>query len=143
MYGCSMRTDTGGAMPQRPSKSVARAGDNGTRNPASRESPRIWDLDSTVAGLRHSRDVAHNIRHEGVARQLPSRTALAEVINGLSTALFPTHYGRPDLHQNGIDDFVRAKLHDALGVLVEQIRLSLPLAASDTAFEAASAERVA
>ncbi|HEX4078182.1 MAG TPA: hypothetical protein VHX61_04820 [Rhizomicrobium sp.] len=87
--------------------------------------------------------MAHNIRHGGVARQLPSRAALAEVINGLSTALFPTHYGRPDLHRNSIDEFVRAKLNDALGVLVEQIRLSLPLAASETGFKAESAGRVA
>jgi len=130
-------------MTQRLSKSVARAGENGVRNPASRDSPRKWNVDSAVDGLRHSREVAHNIRHGGVARQLPSRTALAEVINGLSTALFPTHYGRPDLHHDGIDDFVRAKLRASLDILFEQIRLSLPLTASDTAFKAESADRVA
>ena len=101
------------------------------------------DLESVIAELRHSREITNNIRHGGVARRLPSRTALAEIVNGIATALFPTHYGEPDLSQGGVDDFVRGKLKTAAERLEEQIRLSLPLSASAEATELAAAERIA
>jgi serine O-acetyltransferase len=101
------------------------------------------DLNFVVAELRRSREITHNIRHGGVARRLPSRTALAEIVNGLATALFPTHYGQPDLGADSIDQFVRRKLKTTLTQLEEQIRLSLPLSASGEAPALASAERVA
>ncbi|MFX8523696.1 hypothetical protein ABTM10_19230, partial [Acinetobacter baumannii] len=56
-----------------------------------------WPLHDIVKALRHSREHAHNIRHKGRVRELPSREALVEIVQGLSAALFPTHYGRPDL----------------------------------------------
>lgn len=102
-----------------------------------------WDIEQVMDALRHSREVAHNIRHEGIARRVPSRTALAEVVNGVSAVLFPTHYGQPDLDPGSVDEFVRSKLRDTLGTLVEQVRLSLPLAASEARFESESAGRVA
>jgi len=101
------------------------------------------DLESVIAELRESRDVTHNIRHGGVARRLPSRAALSEILNGLTTALFPTHYGQPDLGADGVDQFVRRKLTAALGQLEEQIRLSLPLAMSGDAPALAAAQRIA
>jgi len=111
--------------------------------PADKNRSNRWDVDEIVDALRHSREVAQNIRQGGVARRLPSRTALAEVINGVSAALFPTHYGQPDLDPGGIDEFVRGKLKDSLGVLAEQVRLSLPLASSETRLEIESVGRVA
>ena len=110
---------------------------------ADKEQPSQWNLDRTIAELRDSREVTHNIRHGRIARRLPSRTALAEVINELSAVLFPTHYGQPDLHRDNIDDFVGATLKRALSNLVDQIRLSLPLGASDAALARESTERVA
>jgi serine O-acetyltransferase len=111
--------------------------------PAEKNRSDRWDVDEIVDALRHSREVAQNIRQGGVARRLPSRTALAEVINGVSAALFPTHYGQPDLDPASIDEFVRGKLKDSLGVLAEQVRLSLPLASSETRLEIESVGRVA
>lgn len=126
------------------SRSLANAQGGGKKSrPAEKNGNRRWDIEEIVDALRHSREVAHNIRHEGVARRVPSRTALAEVINGVSTVLFPTHYGQPDLDPGSIDEFVRGKLKDTLGTLVEQLRLSLPLAASEARFESESAGRVA
>jgi len=101
------------------------------------------NLDSVVAELRHSREVTHNIRHGGVARRLPSRAALSEIVNGLAAAIFPTHYGQPDLGAGNIDQFVRRKLKTTLKELEEQVRLSLPLVASGEAPALAAAERVA
>jgi len=118
-------------------------GDGKNPRPAEKKRPNRWDIGEIVDALRHSREVAQNIRHGGVARRVPSRTALAEVINGVSAALFPTHYGQPDLDTGSTDEFVRVKLKDSLGVLVEQIRLSLPLASSETRLEIESARRVA
>src|SRR5437763_16614456 len=120
---------------------------SGSETPASsaaeyRPRPRR-DLQSVVAELRNAREVTHNIRHGGVARRLPSRTALAEIVNAIATALFPTHYGEPDLGADATDEFVGAKLRTALPRLEEQIRLSLPLSTSGDAPELAAAERIA
>jgi serine O-acetyltransferase len=68
---------------------------------------------------------------------------LAEIINELSAALFPTHFGQPDLHSDRIDDFVHATLEHALSDLSKQIQLSLPLRASDGALTLETAARVA
>jgi serine O-acetyltransferase len=126
------------------SRSLVNAQGGGKKSrPAEKNRPSRWNVDEIVDALRHSREVAQNIRHGGVARRLPSRTALAEVINGVSAALFPTHYGQPALDPGSIDEFVRGKLKDSLGVLVEQIRLSLPLASSEARLEIESARRVA
>lgn len=46
-------------------------------------------LPSVVAALRTSREVTHNVRHKGRIRELPSREALAQVVQGLTAALFP------------------------------------------------------
>jgi serine O-acetyltransferase len=102
-----------------------------------------WDLDRTIARLRVSREVTHNIRHGRIARRLPSRTALTKIVSRLSEALFPTHFGQPDLQCERTDDFVRATLEHALSDLSAQIELSLPLSSSDGALKVETAARVA
>ncbi|MFJ2987663.1 serine O-acetyltransferase EpsC [Collimonas sp. NPDC087041] len=82
-------------------------------------------LDAVVAGLRVSREVTNKIRHRGDIRELPSRDALAEVLQGLSAALFPTHYGRTDLNDETIDYFVGNTLSFTLHILAEQVRRGL------------------
>ena len=62
-----------------------------------------WRLDAIVAELRLSRDVTHNIRPKGRFRRPPSREAIASVVEGLAAALFPAHYGGPDLAVEAID----------------------------------------
>ena len=84
-----------------------------------------WQLGPIIDALRTSREKTHNIRHQGRVRELPSREVLKQVIEGISAALFPTHYGRPDLNDESIDYFVGDTLNVALDRLVEQVRRAL------------------
>lgn len=88
----------------------------------------LWNLGDVVAALHQSREATHKIRHRGRLRELPSRTVLAQVIDGLQAAMFPTHYGRPDLSGESIDFFVGDTLHGTLQMLVEQVRRALRFA---------------
>lgn len=92
-----------------------------------------WHLPHVVAALRASREVTHRVRHQGRLRELPSREALTGILQGLSAALFPTHYGRPDLNDDSIDFFVGHTLHDTLGTLVDQVRRALKFASTGDA----------
>jgi serine O-acetyltransferase len=87
-----------------------------------------WNLDTVVAELRQSREITHNIRPRGRIRGLPSKEALLKILSGLSAALFPTHFGRPDLSEESVDYFVGNVLNDTLGLLVEQLRRALSFA---------------
>jgi len=84
-----------------------------------------WELDGIVQGLRLSREVTNKTRASASHRELPSREILAETVENLCTALFPTHYGRPDLSDESIDYFVGNLLNTALSALSEQARRSL------------------
>ena len=93
-------------------------------SPFDADGPR-WRLGELVAALRTSREETHKIRHRGRIRELPSRTVLSRVLDGLRAALFPTHYGSADLTDESIDYFVGHTLHAALERLAEQVRRSL------------------
>jgi serine O-acetyltransferase len=80
-----------------------------------------WQLDRIVAELRVSREEAHSIRRDGEARRAPSREALENILNSLTEALFPRHYGQFDLDGENIDYFVGNRLSFALDSLSEQI----------------------
>ena len=80
-----------------------------------------WQLDRIVAELRVSREETHSIRRDGEARRAPSREALEDILNRLTEALFPRHYGRFDLDGENIDYFVGNTLSIALGRLCEEI----------------------
>lgn len=84
-----------------------------------------WHLGPIIGALRTSRESTHNIRHQGRVRELPSRDILTAVVNGVSAALFPTHYGRPDLNDESIDYFVGDTLNVTLDRLVGQVRRAL------------------
>jgi len=84
-----------------------------------------WHLGPVIDALRTSRESTHNIRHQGRVRELPSREVLTQVIDGVSAALFPTHYGRPDLNDESIDYFVGDTLNVTLDRLVGQVRRAL------------------
>lgn len=84
-----------------------------------------WDLDEVVRQLRVSREATHNIRHQRRVRELPSRAELVQILEGLSAALFPTHYGRPNLTDESIDYFVGDTLNTTLDRLHEQVRRGL------------------
>jgi serine O-acetyltransferase len=80
-----------------------------------------WQLDHIVAELRISREETHSIRRDGEARRAPSREALEDILNRLTEALFPRHYGRFDLDGENIDYFVGNTLSIALDHLCKQI----------------------
>lgn len=84
-----------------------------------------WNLTQLVAELRRSREVTHSVRHQGRVRELPSREAIERIVNGLSSALFPTHYGERDFTDESVDYFVGNALNSALTDLAEQVRRAL------------------
>jgi serine O-acetyltransferase len=80
-----------------------------------------WELDRIVAELRVSREETHSIRRDGEARRAPSRDALENILNSLTEALFPRHYGQFDFDGENIDYFVGNALSIALDSLCEQV----------------------
>jgi serine O-acetyltransferase len=80
-----------------------------------------WDLDRIVAELRTSR---HG-RDGGPVREMPSREALAAILDGLFGVLFPSHFGLPDLTNESIDYFVGHTLDATLRSLVKQVQCEL------------------
>lgn len=83
--------------------------------------PGRWQLDRIVAELRVSREQTHSIRQDGEARRAPSRDTLEAILDGLTEALFPRHYGQSDLDGENIDYFVGNKLSIALDSLSAEI----------------------
>jgi serine O-acetyltransferase len=83
-----------------------------------------WDLDRIVAELRASRPGRKPRAHE-----MPSREALVDILDGLFAVLFPTHFGLPDLTDEGIDYFVGHKLDATLRSLRKQVERELQFAA--------------
>lgn len=94
--------------------------DNAAAGPTGSSTKR-WQLDRIVAELRVSREDTHSIRRDGEARRAPSREALEAILNGLTEALFPRHYGQFDLDGENIDYFVGNRLSVALDSLSDQI----------------------
>lgn len=84
-----------------------------------------WDLDGIVEQLRISREVTHNIRHQGRAQEVPSRKIIDEIVEKIGEALFPSHLGPPSAGDQNADVFVRNTLDTALLRLSDQIRRSL------------------
>jgi serine O-acetyltransferase len=99
------------------------AGEDGASDSGDRSS--AWNLDALVAQLRLSREVTHNIRHQGRIRRTPSRETLSDILDGLSAALFPSHYGQAAVGIENIDYFVGNTLNNALQLLAEQVGRSL------------------
>jgi serine O-acetyltransferase len=84
-----------------------------------------WGLEQIVADLRASREELHRTRHPLGIRELPSRDAVVNIVAGLRAALFPTHYGAPDLTDESVDYYVGHTLESTLRLLAEQIRRAL------------------
>jgi len=87
-----------------------------------------WDLTGIVEELRLSREIANNIRHRGVVRELPSRDVMARFLEDITAVLFPTHFGRTTLSNDSIDYFVGNSLARALTHLQDQLRRGLQFA---------------
>ncbi len=91
-------------------------------------SERAFELDTIVAGLRAVRQhwrTAQRRPHEVLGRELPSRDALAAVMDGLRGALFPMRLGPPDLRPDTEDYYVGHTLDTVLTTLRGQALLEL------------------
>ncbi len=86
------------------------------------------ELEAVVGALRAARERWRESRgrpREAGGRELPSRDALATVVEGLRGALFPMRLGRPDLRPESEDWYVGHTLDTALASLREQAQLEL------------------
>jgi serine O-acetyltransferase len=89
---------------------------------------RRLDLDQVVAALRVARErwrEAQQRPREPGGRELPSREALAAIVEGLRGALFPMRLGPPELRQESEDYYVGHTLDSVLSSLRAQVRLEL------------------
>lgn len=81
-----------------------------------------WPIDAIVAELRTLRVKSLEARSRGDRPpRLPSRKALAGIVDGVSAALFPNRLGSPDLTDAGVDYFVGHTLEVNLRLLHEQL----------------------
>jgi len=88
-----------------------------------------WDLDRILTELRSLRQAWRQItKPNGVSYELPSQEALSGIVDELSAALFPRHFGPPSLTEAGVDFFIGRTLDGALQSLGEQIDRELRLA---------------
>ena len=96
-----------------------------------------WQLQTIVSQLRTARDQwrAQNGRASGEqgGRELPSRAAMAEILEALCGALFPMRLGPVDLREESEDFYVGHTLDVALNALLGQARLELRYAARHSA----------
>jgi serine O-acetyltransferase len=85
-----------------------------------------WDVEGVVAALRDLRvqSLEHRQRRDRPPR-LPSRKALADIVEGLAAALFPNRLGQPGLSEGGVDAYVTQILQAALRELASQVCLEL------------------
>jgi serine O-acetyltransferase len=84
------------------------------------------EIDTIVAELRALRvaSLEHRQRRDRPPK-LPSRKALAGIVDGLSAALFPNRLGSPELTDDGIDYYVGHTLDVTLRELLVQVRREL------------------
>jgi serine O-acetyltransferase len=96
-----------------------------------------WQLQTIVSQLRTARDQwrAQNGRVSGEqgGRELPSRAAMADILEALCGALFPMRLGPVDLREESEDFYVGHTLDVALNALLAQARLELRYAARHSA----------
>jgi len=91
------------------------------------------DIDALVDELRALRVHSLQTRSRiGRPPKLPSRKALAAVLEGLASALFPNRLGAPELTDEGIDHYVGHTLDKSLRALHAEVRRELRFAANLT-----------
>lgn len=88
----------------------------------------LLDLQAVVAELAAVRQEWRSAQHrslEAGGRELPSRDALADILQGLRGVLFPMRLGPPDLRQESEDFYVGHTLGAVLQALHAQVLLEL------------------
>ena len=90
------------------------------------------NLGKVTAELRELRIQSHRARYGGGSLpDLPSRKAIIEIVNGLTAALFPRHFGPPGLTGESLDAFVTFALAEMVQSLQQQVQLQLELTSHD------------
>lgn len=106
--------------------------------PASPQPPRsasFGDIDVVVEALREIRTAARPPGARSAPARLPSRGVIANIVAGLSAALFPNRLGAAGDVGGNVDVFVARTLVNALDELAHQVRLELRFAADEAAEE--------
>jgi len=94
--------------------------------------PATFDIPGIVGQLRDARHrwrTSQQRARDPGGRELPSRDAVAPIVQGLRGALFPMRLGPADLRQQSEDYYVGHTLDIALNALLAQVRLELRYAA--------------
>ncbi|MGO2201715.1 serine O-acetyltransferase EpsC [Pseudomonas helleri] len=106
-----------------------------------------WQLQTIVGQLRTARNQwrSQNGRVSGElgGRELPSRAAMAEILEALCGALFPMRLGPVDLREESEDFYVGHTLDVALNALLAQARLELRYAARQAGLPDAGVDETA
>ena len=90
--------------------------------------PALFDLRRVVTELAQVRQNWRESQHRSTepgGRELPSREALATIIDSLRGVLFPMRLGPADLRQESEDFYVGHTLDTVLHALLEQVQLEL------------------
>jgi serine O-acetyltransferase len=96
----------------------------------------MFDLNQVVtelAAVRQRWRASQKRSNEPGGRELPSRDALAQLIDGLRGVLFPMRLGPADLRQESEDFYVGHTLDSVLHALLVQVRLELHYASRQQA----------
>jgi serine O-acetyltransferase len=87
---------------------------------------RTWGLGRVVDALTAANTDYLPGRQRRFGRHaLPSREALADIVDDLRSVLFPAHFGPPDLSEDGMRYYIRQRLDAAVLALEEQVRCGL------------------
>ncbi|PPC92417.1 MAG: serine acetyltransferase [Methylocystis sp.] len=94
------------------------------------------DIDAIVSALSALRRASQAQRYGNAAPpQLPSKYVMASIVEGITAALYPRHYGPPELPFDSTDEFIATTLKTCLGGLHEQVRREFALFPSDASDE--------
>lgn len=85
-------------------------------------------LVAAVAALRAAREQTP-IRHPARIHEIPTRAAIASILEGHRAVLFPSHFGGVELDEERLDFFVGSTLHRMLAALREEARRALAFTA--------------
>lgn len=110
--------------------------------PSALAEPCHMDLDPIVAELREIRNASRKRRYlDGHLPSLPSRQAMAAIVEGLVAIMFPRIFGPPGLAEENTDGFVVGTLSTLLPMLTEQVRAAIELTAATTGEPASDSGR--
>lgn len=86
------------------------------------------DIDAVIAELQHIRSRSQQMRYrDGSIPELPSKSAIKEIVEGLISILYPRHFGPAELSPEAVVDYQRHTLVSLLLRLQRQIIRELNL----------------